>query len=267
MAITQLGNDLKFIRELFLRSSGRSDLVDPSTLANLGADIYINAGQKYLDRRVDMPKTLGRRPFTAQPGQTFISCPDIRSIQGVTVVGSGSRDRLDKLDYSEWASKYPKLLSNTIPSDLMPPIYNSEPTGTGAPKHYTVAPTAISPDFARPVEHGSGEISNSSADTAGIMIAGHEWSGILVGPAPSTAMSITIWGKFFSPKLQSDGDQSYWSVVEPQLLLWASLYILEVSYRNREGQADWLGPINDRLKQIDHDSADEEWSEVNQMEG
>lgn len=265
MAKARTSFDLLWIRKKFYKSSGRADLVDPSTYANLGADDYINAGQRYLDRLVDTPKSNGRYPTTVAAGQAFVTVPFIRSVQQVWFEKSGSQARLARKRYEDFVTKYPKLISGGIPDGQIPPLLAKDLSGDhGTPKHFTVPPTMLPKPFSKIQELAQMQ---HSKVVGGIISGGYSWSGILLGPAPSEAITIGIYGKFFSPDLVEDVDTSWWVAVEPDLLVWASMYMLEVDYRNREGQADWQSAILNRISQIDHDSADEESAEVNQMEG
>ena len=57
----------------------------------------------------------------------------------------------------------------------------------------------------------------------------------------------------FGDTLTDDSDTSYWSEEYPELLIFASCYMMEVFYRNREGMADWMSSMNTILDEVDWD--------------
>jgi hypothetical protein len=70
-----------------------------------------------------------------------------------------------------------------------------------------------------------------------------------------------------SPKLSEFVLNNWWSRDYPELLVRATLYQLELDYRNTEGAKDWLTSIDTDLRQIDYNIVEEQYEGINQMEG
>jgi hypothetical protein len=98
-------------------------------------------------------------------------------------------------------------------------------------------------------------------------ISNEEYSGLIILPSPETTIVVELWGKFYSPELSDDTDESYWSTNVPETLLQAALYRLEVFYRNTTGAQDYLMGIMSDLTDIDKDQVYEDNVNVDQMEG
>jgi len=65
-------------------------------------------------------------------------------------------------------------------------------------------------------------------------------------------------GSFWLPALLKPVDTNYYAEQHPQLVLWAAMYVLEVSYRNNEGTKAWRASIQEELNYINNDHAREE---------
>ena len=70
-----------------------------------------------------------------------------------------------------------------------------------------------------------------------------------------------------SLELEDDADTSWWTLEAPETLVLASLYELEVAYRNTEGANDWMGALNNELMSLEYDQISEEITGIDQMEG
>lgn len=235
------------IRTQFVKMSGRNDLVSGSN--DNGANFYINSGQKFLDRRYRFPKDVGIYPATIEIGGWYALITYSRQIKEVWVADSAGRRQLTKLSIQDFFTKFSNPLLDNVP---------------GTTLYYT-------PSILRQVpESDSVTVDNWNA-VLGYMptlVGSHyEYNGIIIGPRTDTKLHLEIWGLFYTPELSDNDDQSFWSVVHPEVLLYAALYELEISYRNTQGANDWLNAISIHGNDIDMDSVGEDSSDIDQMEG
>lgn len=238
------------IREAFVRRSGRYDLVeDATTWADNGADFYINSGQRFLDRLDTVPKSWGRYFKEVESGRNYVTFPYCRAIKECWAMNSEERVKLEKVDMVDLREYY------------------NEPVGvldTGEPAYYAPAVLRVIPESDR-LEIGDFD---GMIDYADVMFDRHyDYNGVIFYPPADGTYVIEVWGLFYSPELSSDTDESFWSVVHPEILLMASLHQLEVMYRNTEGARDWLEAINLGVSGLGKDFVEEHIAEVDQMEG
>lgn len=128
------------VREQFVLLSGRYDLVNDDGTDN-GADFYIKAGQKYLDRLHIYEKATLRLcwPVNADQHRLFIS--QVRSIKHVWLYLSDERYALKEKPLDDLKKWYPGW-GNT---DSGSPLYygiDKAVTGTGNTRLYVMPPPA-----------------------------------------------------------------------------------------------------------------------------
>ncbi len=237
------------IREQFLKITGRNDLVDPDTFADLGADYYINSGQRWLDVRF-IGKNARGRYFKEWPAGTYtIHIPACRAIEEVWCYDDSDRWELSKQDL-DW-------MRTNFPDD-----WRSLDRGT--PKYYCPTVLKLYPTV---TEMTAGE-ANFAANHANVMTGSpFGYDGILILAPPETAINIEVWGLFHSNPLVNDDDLSWWSVRYPDVLLNAAFRSMEGSHRNTQGVNDWTLLITDMLGELDKDQVTEEVTDINKMEG
>jgi hypothetical protein len=231
------------IREKFVQFSGRYDLINSDGSDN-GANFFVSAGQKFLDRRIDFRKTQGVYFKSLSTDEWYLKLQNCRSLEKIWVNTTEERWQLEKKDLSWLYKEYPDSISETDSGD---PLY-------WAPAELRGIRTADKDD--------QGDFFNYVLGESGR----EDFSGIVILPPTNEAITIELHGKFYSPKLVNDSDTSYWSVVVEETLLMAALYRLEIFYRNTEGAKDWLGAIDLDLADIDKDSVQEDNANVDQME-
>jgi len=239
------------IRTQFIKLSGRNDLVvDVTNYVDNGANYYINAGQRFLDRKYRFPKDVGIYPSVVAIGGWNVIFPFCRAIKEVWVadVESGRR-QLKKKSWQDFLSVY------------------TEPFNTlerGSTLYYT-------PSILRSIPESDRATASTTSAIVGYMptMSGphYAYNGILIGPPTDVQLHLEIHGLFYSPELTSDTEESYWSVNHPETLIRAALYELEVDYRNTQGANDWMGAIETHAIGIDQDVVEEDIAEVDQMEG
>ena len=236
--------NLGTIRAKFITLSGRDDLVNADSSDN-GANYFINAGQRMLDRKIDFRKSTGRLFEELAADSWYLKTTGVRSLDQVWVNDSESRWILEKKNLTFLHKEFPDLISET---DTRDPLY-------------------WSPALIRGMDVTDMDAQGSFFNYVLAEADNDEYTGLVILPPPDVSIVVELIGKFYSPTLSSDSDESYWTVVHEDLLIMAALYRLEVSYRNTEGANDWLRAITDDLMDIDKDTVHEDNANVDQLEG
>lgn len=219
------------IREKFVEVSGRYDLVEDTVNYNnatsgVGADYFIQAGQRYLDRGLDNRMAVAEVVDTLSLGSYTFDFPLVRGILGVHVLHDEKWVPLQRLSYGDFLERWDKF---------------SE-VDDGTPSTWAI-------EFERGGDSSS--IDDGDATTE---------STIYVMPPPDEDVSVKVLVRYSNDELSDDADTNWWSVAYPDLLVNAAQYALEVAYRNRSGQEDFRLPIELMLESIDHDNAEEDSS-------
>ena len=254
--------DLLTFRELFRNWSGRYDLVNDDFSDN-GADFLINAGQRYLDRLVDIPKAIGRVFAGVSQGDYIVTFQDCRSILEVWSIGTKTDGSYNRLPLTKYTMKglrgVDRLTLETNYVEMFSDISQDRPT------YYAVAQLRMQPDTTSQAGNGAGGI----AGFMDVMGSGHEtYNGIIFMPPADASYTIEIVGNFYSKTLSEDTDVSHWSEVHPEILLMATMRQAEIFHRNTAGVLDWTSAINDLVIGIDMDGVAEDIADDNsQMVG
>jgi hypothetical protein len=237
-------------RTLAVTLSGRHDLINadgdtPESGSDNGMNVYINSGQRYLDMLIDSKKVDGVRYDTLSIDSWYLPIQDIRAVESLWVNNTTSRWQLERKSLVWMKENYAGLVSTTT---------------SGAPLYW--APTLL---------RGISVTNITSLGTFfnyALTQTGYEgYSGVIILAPTKEALVVEISGKFWSPTLTSDSDESYWSSVHEMLLVWATLRQLEISYRNKEGANDWDAAIASYVIGLDKDEIQEQISNVDQLEG
>jgi hypothetical protein len=237
------------IRQKFIEISGRYDLVvDAVAWVDNGADFFINAGQRLLDRAITSPKTRGRVFRLTDAGDYGVTFQTCRSIKEVWCADTDSRWELEKLDMRDFRNEY-----------WNEPIGNIQ---QGKPTVYTPAQLRKIPDT---IDLDDLEAIIGYAD---VMIGDDaSYRGVLFLPPTDGQYQIEVMGNFYSLELTDDTHFSYWSEVHPMALVQSAMAMLEMSYRNTQGYNDAMNAITTLIVPIDFDTVDEDISSVSRMEG
>lgn len=232
------------LREKFVKLSGRYDLVtDSESWQDAGADWFIQEGQRYLDRKRDTDKSLGSFFKEVETGTWYITFAYCRSIKHVWINNETGRSEIEKKSLIWLRNKFNSTISQT---------------DQGTPLYYAPAQLRAVDDTDK----------DSLASFFSYTMENDEiYSGIVFLPPPNENVVVEVVGNFTTPVLGSDEATNYWSLNHPMLLIHAALLMLEISYRNTEGAKDWKVAVMDTLEDIYKDVADEESSEVNEIEG
>lgn len=259
--IAERGMNLLEIRTWFVRESGRYDLIvgDPTGAytdasaatwcADKGANNYINAGQRMLDRMQTHQKTLGRNFALVEIGQFYVTFPDCRAIKEVwgqnTSDPTQGRYKLEKKSLAYLRKKYANMVDIT----------------NGKPKYY--APAVMRPAPTPTIEELGTLIAYADILTEKVDV----FTGLIFFPPADAAYSIETWAMFYQPRLVNETDETYWSIQHPELLVMAAQCMLEKFSRNTEGVKDWIASVQTELDGIDKDLAEEEIAGLTRLGG
>lgn len=236
------------IRKKFVEISGRYDLVDDAVnFSDKGADFYINAGQKYLDRLVRVPENTATIFLTLSPGDYTLEFPySCRSVKNVYVNNRESRYRLRKVSLNDLKNAY---------SDPVTLLQKSSPVS------YALANLRA--------------LETTDKDSLGTFVnLTHEetdkkyaYRGIIIVPPVDEEFVVEVSGLFSQNKLISDGDENYWTQEAPELLLKAALYELEGMSRGTENAKNWISMIAAETLELGKDFVEDEISDIDAMKG
>jgi len=238
------------IRQQFRKLSGRFDLVNSDGSDN-GADFFINAGQKYLDRRETNQKSWATKFSKLESGKFAVTIPDCRAIKSVWAsnITDGGRTQIFKRDWD--------VMRNSFES-VFPAI------DSGAALYYTPLHIRSAPSIDK---INAGDM-DALCGAAEILVTNDmSYNAIAVLPPTSEDIYVEVVGYYYSNPLVSDEDISYWSQVNPNVLIMGALREVEVFNRNTTGVNDWEAAIASEVVGIAMDLIEEEIAEVSQMEG
>jgi hypothetical protein len=237
------------VREQFVKISGRYDLVvDTTDWEDSGADFYINAGQKWLDRYETFKKSYSRVFEEITEGDWYVLFQLCRAIKEVWISNSdGEKWKLEKIDFDVLRAAYAE-----DPADI----------DSGSPLYF-------SPINIRQTPETGGEVTIDyfGATQYTEEVDHFEYNGLVFLPPADETHTIEIHGLFYQPKLSADDDENYWTEVNPLVLVMASCRALEVVNRNTEGVKDWESSIKSELLGLGLDLAEEESADIEQPMG
>ena len=249
------------VRERLARESGRHDLVkdfaggDYSDSGNGVSNRLINDAQRLLDRKASFIKAYSWHKKDVSVGTyrlNFRYCSAIKEVWFMP--DGGDRYKLAKKSLSwiraEYGGAYSEMSEGT-------PLYY-------APRIVNLGPDQV--DLTS--QNYTDEFSNDYEEILFSDEGEHFlYNGVLWMPPNETAGTISVLGRFWSPPLSDDNDKSFWTEVHPDILSLAAQYVLERTYRNREGMADYMSAILDALDDLDREVVEEEAQDLDQMEG
>ncbi len=232
------------VRQKFIESTGRYDLVtDITSWADNGADWFIRAGQRYLDRELEIGRHKARYFTKLLPNHHSIHIPYARVIEKVYRLEVDSRTRLEEATIGtliEWFDE------------------DTEELILGAPQCYAPLLTKIAPDS--DLSYVSGVFANASYES-------DAHAGLFFGVKADTTYGIEVEGLFYSPSLTLDTDKSYWTEEHPEILVASAFLSLERFYRNFEGVKECKAVVDDLVRQLNFDAVAQEIVNIVRMEG
>jgi hypothetical protein len=235
--------NLSELRNEFAEKSGFLDSVNPDGSDN-GADFYINAGQKYLDRLFEKREDIGRVFRVIQAGDYFVKFSS--HCRAIHEVGVGNRDSF------HWIERYQLT---ELRKKFNQPFEFLE----------SATPSAFAPAYLRPA--GTDGDFDGIVGYMDVMAGWREYNGIILMPPADAEYHVEVWGKFYSERLDSDDSESFWTVNFPEILIMAAQRELEAFYRNSQGVNDWDRVIQGHTLEIGKDFIEEEFYATDQMRG
>lgn len=238
-------------RKDFVVFSQRYDLVsdyEGGVYTDNGANFFIRAGQRWLDRRNDIYKSEARYYLTLTTGAWYALIPDCRSVRSVYMSNAAkTKWKLKKNDLEVIRADFstdPALIDNGDPL-----VYSPVTLRTIA----EVASTTVIDKF--------GATTYSSA------VNHYSYDGIIWLPPASASLYLEVDGLFYQPYLSADGDMNYWTEQENFILILAACRAIEVSMRNSQGVKDWEEAIQSEILGLEFDAVDQSSSEYHELEG
>ena len=226
--------ELYELRKTLVEQSGHYELVDEEW-SDQGANFYINAGLRYLDRMADFfPMAKSRMVREVDPGQVIVQLTSCRYVENVQLITDDEKVDLERLEYDKIVQHYP-----------VADLYNIDQDD---PYHYATGSFRL---------EGKSLYIGSEID----------YDSILILPPPAQTRNIIVHGAFHSPELTQDYHSNTWSVRNPDILIMAAMRSIEIFHRNMEGAKGWESAILREIHNIQMDQVSEEVSGVNQMEG
>lgn len=234
---------LSKVRSEFVNQSGRLDLVNEDG-SNNGADFYINAGQKYLDRLIESGQGSSIIYRYVKPLEYLITFNYCRVIEHISISNLSSFYWLNKLEMTELKDIYQK------PFEIVAP---------GRPQYFSLASVEMN--------HEGDDLYNGMSIRMNTISDWPEYNGVVIMPPADQEYHLEIWGKFYSKTLVNDDDENFWTAQFSYILVMAAQRSLEVFYRNSQGAKDWTAAIQSELFEIEKDFVEETYFGYNQMEG
>lgn len=235
------------VRRKFRELSGRFDLVN-SDYSDNGADFFINAGSRFLDRLDETQKSVAQYFVKIDIGGYSCTFPYCRALKEVWVATSTERWQLNKMNFQDIMLNY----MGSLPSERT----------NGSPEYYSPCVSRYIPENADvgDLDAFSGFVDIPSGNA-------HEYNALLINCPTSEELMIDVRGLFYSMTLTNDTDINYWTVAHPALLIMSAMRQVEVMNRNTQGVKDWDASIGSEIRQLGMDLVEEDIAEVSQMEG
>lgn len=232
------------IRQKFIELSGRFDLIKPDGTDN-GADFFINAGQRWLDRQLDTGKCEATYYKMLDEGDSpIIQIQQARAIKEVYVtLTDGKRWQLNK------GTRQDTRAAKGLTIGAM---------DSGPPRMYY--PSSLRQHHNSDTELAPLLLDDTVSDSDGV-------SGIVLIPRPGVDCLLEIVGLFYSRPLVNEDHQTFWSVVHPDLLILASLARIEAFFRNFTGVKDYMASLQSDVAGIDMDAVAQQIVDIDQMRG
>ena len=187
------------IRTQLVKSSGRYDLVNTTTYADAGIDFHIKAGQRWLNNKSSIPRSLIHLSNTLSSGDYVYDIVNKFKELSSVVVDNGIDPK--------WILSYKSLIE-------LKTLYN---TGI-VPLYYTnVSKSTLDATATKTLEEFINLSWPSNEDDY------NDYSGIIIAPAPQTNYTVTVTGKFFPTELVNNTDSNFWTDEYPELLILAAL--------------------------------------------
>jgi hypothetical protein len=238
------------VRQWFVKESGKYSLVtDTTSWLDNGANVYLNAAQRMLDRLQTTKQSLGMNYTRVEADGFSVVFQDCRSIELVRAIRISDDGRSD---LTKKTQDYIRSLS-----------FSTATSSTGTPLYYAPVNFRLAPG--RSIQLDQLEIPASYVTLIGEK--DYNYNGIVFFPAADEPYVMEIIGNFYTPTLINDEDESFWTAQHPEILVMGAQCIVEMFNRNSEGVKDWTNAIKGLLSGIDYDLAEEDFAEVTELGG
>ena len=259
------------VRQHLVELSGRYDLVvDAINLANNGADFFIQAGQRWLDRSGIIQKSDSKYYKVLAEGAWYDLIPNCRNIKEVWISNSdGNKWKLNKRELGDMlyfsASNEHIVNESLIPHDVRGDNVLKDPgqLTKGSPINYTPVVIRTMPEALGVVtidRFGPAIYTDATQDH-------YNLDGIVFLPPAKPGHVLEVTGQFYQPKLAINSDKNFWTEQEEFILVLAACRAIEVTMRNQQGVADWESAIRSETVGMELDLIEEESAEARGMDG
>lgn len=245
------------VRKKFCEISGRYDLMT-ATYEDDGADFFLNAAQKYLDRFFDQGKAWARYPVIVAAGTFIAKSLGIRAIKEVWLANVDGKVQLIPCTLADLKSEYAEEFSSVT---------------QGTPEYYAPALLRPYPDTLASVT-GMYNVSDLLTYVATAPAQHFNYNGIVIMPPPDGTYTVEIVGLFYSPTLSATlsgatwtQTKSFWTEVHPEVLIAAAIYKMHSLYHNTGSAADAKSTTLEDVTGLINDAIEEELVGTLQMEG
>ncbi len=204
--------------------------------------LFINAGQKQLDRMSDFPHGQAEIPFNLNAGDYFLLFPTrVRIVHGCWLKETAADVgvALDKKDYVVLKALYPN---------------QSEPSLFGTPTMFAHTSSIIA-SLGSPLPD---ELAMPADDVQMAANDPHDYKGLIIAPTPNQAFILKTLVTAYSVALVGDGDESFWTKHHPIALFNATMFKIEGFLRNASSAGDYLKAAQAEISEINFDAYEDE---------
>ncbi len=237
------GTTLFDVRQLLVRRSGNYSLVVDAAnedWTDNGANAFINAGQRWMDRKFAYDKQQSWYTHILAADQSLLSFDKARYIESVEIsTEDGGRKILARKTLRDLMTEFSDVPLSSI---------------TGAePKFWTPDIVGLSPELFSTTL--SSLTSDGVVDTDFYLYGDHYLtSAVIILPPPDVAYTVKVLGRWLSKELTSDNDVSVWTVNAPELLVRAARLQIETDlHRGSEGSNVFEARLLDDLNEFYRD--------------
>lgn len=243
------------LRQKIVEQNSRRDLVNPSDWSDNGIDYFINAGIKYLDNHQLSPKSMAWYKQDFVVNDFRLKVQNLLSIKEVWMVTTTS----DRWQLKKRALGY---MMETYKD------YSIAVSDSGAPIDFCMVVPRLAPEqkdltsdnYEDEFTYGWETILFANEDDGHFGYRMIWWM-----PKVDVAGTVEILGVFQSDPLTDDDQYNFWTKNYEEVVIEATNYILEMTYRNTQGMKDRLFAITDLLTGVDHNLVEEDMSNIIQM--
>ena len=231
--------NLREIRALLDESLGSNDL------SNETKNLYINYGQRLLDRMADLSVHRARMMYKLEAGSYVIPTgEEVRFVINIRGTYDGNVIVLEKKSLEELLLLYPDRTTTGTPA-------------VWAANYPSASSSSLTSDsFDIPVNML--DIASNDVDSN---------VRIIVAPTPESTLYVDAYVFRYTSKLINDESVSFWSLNYPFLLVTAATVIYDRMMRNTEGVRAGLEVVMSELFEVQKDTVSSELPEDMTMEG